>query len=526
MMRRLLLSLLVVVSLVSGSVVADVEGAPQLDVTLPRHIVSVGEETTLQVTVANDADLDAVSLSEPTLTSRTTTARGVSLNVKSGKAPVTIETTRQSLGSLPDGTVSTVPVDIAVDPDAKPGTYELPVVVRYTYDEAIDEAGVLDERTRTKRTTVTLTIEDDARFRVVEASTDVQPASTGVVTLTMENVGSKPAANARVTLTSTAASLTFDGAPTGSRYVGAWQPGERRSISYVLTASDTIRPQPYTFEVVTTFADTDGDTVTSAPDAVGVTPQPRVPFTLESKQSTLAVGDRGTISGTVVNDGSATVYDAVVHIESTAQSVAFVDLQYPVGTLEPGVQVPFSFTGDVSQAATAGPRLFDVTVTYETVDGSVRTSESYRFSSPVAPERDYLTISPVDATLDIDSSNRFTVRVTNTGNETLTDVNARLLVQAPLSSDAPESFVSRLEPGESALLHFELTVSEDAVVNTHAVALNVTADTADRPLVTGPHSVPVVVTEPTAGNSDLALLGVGTVVVLLVLAGGWWWLRR
>lgn len=526
MIRQLLVVLLVVLSVASGSVAADVEGAPSLDVALPNHTVSVGEETTLQFTIANDADLDTVSTTNPTLNARVTTARGVSVAVKSGNAPVTVETARQHLGSLSDGSVSPVAVDIAVDDDAAPGTYDLPVVVRYTFEEEIGEDGAVDERTRTKRTTVPLTIEDDARFRILEATTDLQPASTGVLTLTMENIGSKPAANTRVTLTSTAASLTFDGAPTGSRYVGAWGPGEERTISYVVTASETVRAQPYTFEVVTTFADSSGKTASTGPDAIGVTPLGRVPFSIDESQSTLAVGDRGVLTGTLVNDGPDRVHDAVVHITTSSQAISFVEQSYPVGTLAAGERTQFTFTGDVANAATAGPKLFDVTVTYETTDGSERTSDTYPLSADVAPERDYLTLTPVNATFDIDSSNRFAVRVTNTGDEPLTDVNARLLPRAPLSSDAPESYVTRLDPGESALLHFELTVSDDAVVNTHAVALNVTADTADRTIFTGPHSVPVTVTESESARSDLAVLGFGTVAVLVVLAGGWWWLRR
>ncbi|EJN57906.1 COG1361 S-layer family protein [Halogranum rubrum] len=527
MIRRLVVVVLLLVSsLASGSTVAAVEGTPTLDVALPDHIVSVGEETTLQFTLSNDADLETLSTTDPTLNERVTTARGVSITVKSGEAPVTVQTARQQIGSLPDGTVSNVAVDIAVDDDARPGTYDLPVVVRYTYEAEIDEDGSVDETTRTKRTTVPLTIEDEARFQVLGATTDLQPASTGVVTLTMENVGSEPAANARVVLTSTAASLTFDGAPSGSRYVGSWEPGEQRSVSYVVTASDAVRAQPYTFEVVTTFSDTSGDTVSTDPDAVGVTPLGRIPFGVDDVRSTLAVGDRGTVSGTVVNDGSESVDDAVVHITTTSRAITFVEETYPVGTLDAGERVSFEFTGDVSKVATAGPRLFDVAVSYETAGNNERTSDAYRFSADVAPEREYLAVEPVNATFDVDSSNRFTVRVTNTGDEPLTDVDAHLLAQAPLSSDAPESFVPRLEPGESALLNFELTVSEDAVVNTYAVALNVTADTDDRTVVSGPHSVPIVVTESESASSDLLVLGVGTLTVLAVLAGGWWWLRR
>lgn len=529
MTRRLLVLALVVGLLVSTAApaVADVEGSPRLDVTLPQYIVGVGDETTLQFAVTNRATLDTASTTNPALNAQVTTARGVTVEVRSGDAPVTVETATQPLGNLPDGAVATAAVDIAVDADARPGTYRLPVVVTYTHDESIADDGSVDEERRTKRTRVTLHIEDRPRFEIRGASTDLQPGSTGLVTVEMENVGRETARDARVSLTSTAAGLTVDGAPTGSRYVGTWEPGETRQVSYVVTATDAVRPQPYTFEVATAFTDADGELVSTGTDAVGVTPLARVPFAVTDVRSDLAVGERGTLDATVVNEGDRPVYDAVVRVESTSPSLTFSESTYPVGTLAPGDGVAVSFRADVPPTAQSGPRSVSLTVDYETEDGNARTSEPLRLTRTVGPEVDRLAVEPVNATFDVDSSNRLAVRLTNVGDEPLADLDARLLADAPFTSDAPTSFVPTLAPGESTTVYFELTVSEDAVANTHAVVVNITGETADDDAFSsGPHAVPVSVVEPETGNSNVEVLAVGVVAVLAVLGAGWWWLRR
>ena len=529
MTRRLLAVALVVGLLVSTAApaVAEVEGSPRLQVTLPQYIVGVGDETTLQVAVANDADLDRASTTNPALNAQVTTARGVTVEVRPGVAPVSVEPARQSLGSLPDGAVATAAVDITVDDDAPPGTYRLPVVVRYGYTESVSDEGSVDEEQRTKRARVTLRIEDRPRFAVGGATTDVQPGSTGLVTVEMTNVGRESARDARVLLTSTAAGLAVDGAATGSRFVGTWPSGETRQLSYVVTASDGVRSQPYSFEVTTTFTDADGRLVSTGTDAVGVTPLSRVPFTLADVRSDLAVGERGTLDVTVVNDGDRAVYDAVVRVESSSPSLTFPEPSYPVGTLQPGESVPVSFRVDVPKPSESGPRSVSLTVAHETEDGSARTSEPLRLTRPVGPEVERLTVEPVNATFDVDSSNRLAVRLTNVGDEPLSELDARLLADAPFTSDAPTSYVPRLAPGESATVYFELTVSEDAVANTHAVVVNVTGETADDdPVSSGPHAVAVSVVEPQTGNSDVEVLAVGVVAVLAVLGAGWWWLRR
>jgi hypothetical protein len=102
----------------------------------------------------------------------------------------------------------------------------------------------------------------------------------------------------------------------------------------------------------------------------------------------------------------------------------------------------------------------------------------------------------------------------------------RINATDPFTSESSTAYVAELGPGESALLAFEVTVSEDAVPTTTAVEATVTARDPDGDRIRdGPYVVSATVTAP-SGPGNTALLGVGVVAVLLILGGGWWWLRR
>ncbi|MFC7045852.1 COG1361 S-layer family protein [Halobacteriaceae archaeon GCM10025711] len=347
------------------------------------------------------------------------------------------------------------------------------------------------------------------------------------MSLTLENVGSAVASDTRVHLASTNADLRFGQAAEDSRYVGPWEPGQERTVSYVVTATEAARAYQYSFQVSTTFEDDRGRTVTTKPETVGVTPLPDLDFAVRDVSSNLAVGEEATIRGTLVNDGDVAARNAVVTLSTPSRTVALSESTYPVGDLEPGASAPFAFDVAVAPTAEDGPRSFSLLVAYEDDDGDAVTSDSIHLRRQVAPQPDRLELRPVNATFGVDTSNRLTVEVTNVGDEPLTDVQARLAPQPPFSSEAPTSYVARLEPGETVRMAFELTVSEDAVESDHAVAVNVTADTPDdRTVLTGPHLVPVTIAEESNPAGQEGILIAAVVVVAVVIGAGYWWLRQ
>jgi hypothetical protein len=645
-MRRVLtgprlVALVLVCSLLAvPGVVLGADGEPQLDATLGDNRVVAGEETTLQVTLTNAGRLDWASTTNPALNQRVLTASGVRVSLGAGDAPLTVTTARQGVGSLPSGGERVVPFAVSVDEDAAPGTYRVPVTVEYSFPTSIDESsGYVREKTFEATFDVRVRVVEQARFAVVDTTADVGPASVGTVSVTVENVGNEAATDAAVALESLDPDVTLGATATANRFVGDWQPGERRTLTYVATAAETATGTEYPFRVTATFDDdrgvrttdaagvvgveprtdrrfvvtdvtsdvtaggsgsvavtvrntgsttdeatlavrsggalavdgaaassrflgewpsgaertvqfgvtappgteggtyaldavvdyrtTEGVAAAARPASVGVTVAAEPTFSLSSVTTSLAVGEEGQIQGTLVNDGPAPVRDAVVVVSSPSPNVRLAETTYAVGDLEAGASTEFSFDAVVAPTAEAGPRPFDVSVRYESSGGETRQSDPLGLTADVAPQPDRLAFEAVNATYGSDTSNRLEVRVTNVGDERLDDVQVRLAAAPPFTSESPTAFVPRLDPGETATLGFELSVSEDAVESTHAVALNATAETDDdAPIRTAPSLVAVTVAEPEGPSSDLTLVGAGAVFVVVVLGAGWWWLRR
>jgi hypothetical protein len=626
--------------LAPGVVLGDVSGSPQLEAALGDNRVVAGEETTLGVTLTNAGELEWASTTNPALNQRVLTASGVSVALGSGDAPLSVTTARQRVGSLPDGSERVVPFTVSVDDDAAPGTYRVPVHVEYRYTASIDESnGYAQEKTARRTLYVTVRVVEQARFAVVDTTADVGPASVGTVSVTVENVGNEPAAETAVALESLDAGVTVGTAPTATRFVGDWAPGERRTLTYVVAAAESATDTEYPFRVTASFDDDRGVRTTDAAGVVGVEPRTdrrfvvtdvasdvaaggagsvtvtvrntgaatdeatlalrsggalgvdgstgstrflgawaageertvefgvtappgteggtytldavvdyrtaagvaastrpasvgvavaaEPTFSLSGIDTSLAVGEEGAIRGRLVNDGTQPVRDAVVVLRSPSPNVRLAETTYAVGDLEAGGTAEFAFDVAVAPTAEAGPRPFDVMVRYEGPGGDTRQSQPLGLTADVASQPDRLAFEAVNATYGIDTSNRLEVRVTNVGDERLEDVQVRLAAAPPFTSESPTAFVPRLDPGETATLGFELTVSEDAVESTHAVALNATAETADdSPIRTEPSLVAVTIAEPEGPGGDLTLVGAAATLVVVLLGAGWWWLRR
>lgn len=518
---------LVVPLLVSGPASAAAVGEPELEVALSERSVGVGESATLSLTVANAGDLDRASVN-PASTQRVTTARAVSVAVNSGSAPLSVETGRHLLGSLPQGGAAHLPFRATVDEDATPGTYRLPVRIEYTYDGFVsDTTGAVEGETETLRTHVTVEVTERSAFRVVSTESDVRAGERGDLRVTIENTGTETAREAAVGLTSLDGGLLFapQGGANASRYAGTWSPGERKTLTYRVLATEE-EQENYTVQAQVAYVNADDDPRVSRSLAVGVTPTPPPTFALEDVGAELRVDERGSLSGTIVNTGASPVRDAVVVLEPPGEAFRPRTVERPVGTLGPGGRADFSFEVDVTRAATAGVEQFDFRVVYTTDDGEA-SSDPFSVRGTVAEEREPFAIAPVNATFEPDSEgNRFVVRVTNVGDGPRSDVVVALSPRPPFLSVSPTAYVGTLDAGETTSVAFSLSVDEDAVESDSPVVFNVTSDLPGRENVRdGPYLVPVTVREEAGAAGDTSVLLAGAVVALLVIGAGWWWLR-
>ena len=526
MRARTALAGVLVVCLLVPTGVAAIEGEPHLSATMPENRVSPGESVELRLQITNVASLEESS-GAPGVEQRLTTARGVRARLDSGNAPVTVETTRASLGSIPDGGVAEMQVRVTVDEDAEPGTYRLPVRLRYDYTREIDDyTGEHDDVEAFRTARVRLVVEPEARFRLVESATDTPVGERGNVTLTLRNVGSATARDARVSVQSRSAEFRVGTNGSVSRFVGAWRPGEEATVDVPATALSTAGRRNYTVVGRVSYSDDDDRPRRSEPLVTGVVPAPEQRFVVRESSATLFVGERGTVRGTVVNRGPETARDAVVYIETGSDGVVALQSSYPVGTLEAGESAAVAFPVRVTDRGEPGPHQFDLSVRYRGREDATQQSDALFVRSTVEPERDRFALEPQNATFGPDTTNRLVVRVTNAGDAPRTDVAVSLEPRPPFTSVAPTAYVGELDPGESERVAFELSVDEDAVESTHPVTVNVTSESADGDVDSESHRVPVAVSLEEQSVDTGALAAVGVLALLIVASLGYWWYRR
>jgi hypothetical protein len=482
---------------------------PHFQAYVAENTLTPGTVQTLEVTIVNrPRDLgDGVE-----------TARNVKVDFREGGRPFTILSGTKVLGEMPDGVYRTTTLRLKVHEDAPAGKYRIPIDVTHEFD-------LRDRDVRTTHAVVF--VEPRARFRVDATESTVAVAGTGTVTVAMTNVGEEAATNAAVTLRSRSADVRFGRSDAASRFVGVWEPNETRVLEYEATAGDGAETRSYTLHATVDYDDADGNPATSRALPLGMTPVPEQTFAVRNVDSTLRVGEEGTLTGEVVNAGDRPARNAVVVLAGTTGTVSAVEREYALGTLEPGAAGAFRFDLEASADAEAGPRQLSLAVEYRDLDDEPRTSDDLDVRAQVGERRDEFDVVALDATLTAGSSGQLRLAVTNTLEEPVTDVSAKLYLEEPLSSSDDEAFVERLAPGETATLTFEAGATGGAVAKDYPVQVDVRYDDADGDtLISDTYQLAVGVAVSERGSGlPVTLLGAGA-AALVVVGGVLAWRRR
>ncbi|AUV82843.1 sialidase [Salinigranum rubrum] len=501
----------------------QVIGRPNVDVYVPNNQVTPGEETTLQVYLSNDGQLVQDGATE--YVNRVTTARGTVVELNAQDSPVEFDTGAIPVGSVPTGTAGPLDVSLTVPEGTPPGTYEVPVEVRYSYTRIVtygDGEPEFSESTFRGTQTITIRVVDAPRFEIVDTQSTTQIGDRGEVTVTLENVGSEPARDARVSVASSSDELSFGtDSNSADSFVGAWRPGETKQVTYALNAADDAIQREYSLTTTVDYTDVDGIRQNSSELVTGVTPNAEQSFSVSELDSTLRVGQEGTVSGTITNEGPSTVNEPVLVVSGGSRNLDFTETEYALSDLEAGDSESFSFEADVSEAATAGRQQFSFEVRYENGVGDERTSDTLRRAVDVAEQRDRFTVEPVQASLERGGSGTVTLRVTNNGDEPLTDVSVKTYFSDPLSSSDDEAFVPTLDPGESAEVQVAASAGGDALTKQYPVSADLQYTTPDGDTqLSQTHTVAVDVVTPERGGGGLPLSLLGIVGIVAVAAVG------
>lgn len=500
-----------------------VRGEPDLDVSAPANTVTPGETQDVEVVVTNDGEIRLGTVADR---DAVTMARDVRLTAEADAGdPIAVESDTVALGSVTERQPATATLQVTVPEDASAGEYEVPVELEYSYtDQLSDRGGVTSERRTTKTRTLTLEVDDDARFVVRNVSTTAPVGDAGTVSLTLENVGEGVATDATVVTESKSGAIAFGESPRDEAYVGAIDPGETATVTHDVAVRDGASVRPYALESTVSWNDADGVRSLEEGIVAGVTPLPEQSFAATAVDATLRVGADGAIVGTVENRGPHPVGDVTVSIPES-RNVYPTEPTVAVGSLGVDETAEVRFPVEVGDEAEPIAHRFDLEVAYTNHEGDRRVSSDPALSVEVAERRDEFRVEPVTSTVAAGSEGTIDLAVTNNGDDPVENVHVKVFTDDPLSSDDDEAFVPRLAPNETATLPFGLAVESSATPKTYQVSTDVRYDDVDgETKLSDTYYAPIEVAPADSRSlgalplASLGALSVGTVGVL-------WWRR-
>lgn len=529
------------------------EGSPEFEVYAPDNTVMPGEETSIAITLENRGDVETGgnAAGERAVTE----ARGVTAELEPGDAPITVNTGTTQLGSIPQGSTATQTVDITVDGDASPGTYEVPIELTYTYTPETDGDTEADEVTTTETVTTEIVVDESAQFEIEGATSEVVVGSSGDSTIDITNTGPDDASEAVVTLEAPDSNLSIV-SQNNQIYIGDWAAGETEAIDFVTELSDDALPQDYTIHATVEYLDENGNEQTSRELRTGLATGDEQTFSVDNVQSDLWVGEDGRVTAEVTNEGPNEAENVVLLLAEDGSggggqvgilsglggddsgvglgdAINARETQYSVGSLDPGESATAEFPLAVSSEAEAGQRAVEVTTRYRTPAGDVQTSDPIDMTLDIREEREIFSVetnqSEAAAEADESTATAFNpgttetleIAVTNDYDQTLTNIRAQTFVDDPFTISDGEAFIPELEPGETAVLEFDLQVASGADPQTYPVEMDFQyADEDESGQLSETYRVPVTVTEAEDDGRGW-LIAVILVIVLLVAIAGW-----
>jgi hypothetical protein len=503
---------------------ARIQGSPDLDANAPSPTLTPGEVNQVTVQITNDGD---VSYGPSSLRSVVTTARNVRVEGEADK-PLTVESGKIAIGSVTESRPSKVTLAVSVPEGIEPGEYDLDLDIEYSYTAQQTDTFSQD-RNRFRDLSVELEVSEDARFEIVEARTDAQVGDTGSLEATIKNTGSETARDINVGLESMSAGLSFgSGIASDSSRLGELEPGETGTVTYDVGFAPNTPIREYALDGTVSFETPDGLQRVDDGPTTSVSPVAEQRFSIGDIESDLYVGEAGNIHGTVTNEGPLTARNVVVKYAGQSPNIVPLEDSVAVGTLEAGASGEFRLPIEVSSEAEAITRSANIVVQYRDDDFDSRAYQELELLFDVDPKRDRFDVEVTNRTIEAGGTRTLSVDVTNNLNETVSDVEARMFADDPMSTGNTDTgYVQSIDPGETVTMRFDLAASGSATPgSTYPISFDLRFDDSDGDSqLSNTIRAPVEVTESADDGFSLPFIG-GSLLTALAGAGGVVWYRR
>ncbi len=527
----------------------DTVSEPELSVFVAEPVVEPGTETTVEIAILNTGEIeDGTRLDE-----ETATARGVSVTVDDEDAPVSVDAGETTVGSIPPGEVATVPVSVTAPTSADGDSGELDIDVSYRYT-GYDDGDAVDQ-SDTDSFSVDIEVGARPQFEIDDAETTAQIGTDGTVEVDLENVGSDDAEAVRVTAQSPTGGVTVGaangGAATGpdqpdsgdssqppademdgddsaadpttqrtassAAFVGDLDSGDSSTVAFDTRIDREVSVESYLLELQVIYEDEDGILRESTTLATAVEPTAGQEFEMEVVDSSLEVGERGTITATLENTGPEAVETPVVRAEPASERIDIGESRVAVDDLDADESAEISFDAEVSGQADPGPRQLTFTVEYG-VDGDRLESDPFVERVDVAADQPAFTITADEPEIPAGTTETVELTVTNNRAETVSNLNVFLYPDGPLSVDEDEAFIRELDAGESQAVSVEVSVAEGASQRAYPIDVDIRYDDeTDDDRISQLYQVPITAAEPPPDDGWIpSLVSLGGLTALIV----------
>jgi hypothetical protein len=351
---------------ISASVVGTNEFTPGEDAVIHISVQNSGVES-LQFTLKGSIAPDDLP----------TTAKGVSVSLSPGDAPVIVRSDPQSVGDIKSPGIATITITTKIADAATAGEYQLPLTVRYTYLASSYQAGTdniqFTYQSKTETVPITIQIKPQVMIEVLEAVPEnLNVGGEGYLNLKIKNTGLEDGGKASVKIIRNGASPLIPA--DNSVFIGDFPLGGTVNARYKISVSGDAEEQTYPVDVVVTYENRDGDIVTSSAETIGVPVGGKITFTPSMVQ--VVQGSEGVIQVNYTNSGTSVAYKAQARLSAVDPFASTDDTSY-LGDLKPGETATARYQMSVSNTAAAKEYGLDTEVRYRDAQDVSQVTDTF-----------------------------------------------------------------------------------------------------------------------------------------------------
>jgi hypothetical protein len=314
-------------------------GSPQISASIAgTNEFTSGEDAVIHISVLNSGveSLQFVMKGSIATDDLPTTAKGVTVALSPGDAPVIVRGDPQSAGDIKSQGIAIVAIPTKITADATSGEYQLPLTISYTFLASSYQAGTdtieFHYQPVSETFSITIKIKPQITIEVVEAVPEnLNVGGEGYLNLKIRNIGFEDGRKASVKIIRNGASPIIPS--DNSVFIGDFPREGTVTTRFKISVSGDAEAQTYPVDIVVTYENRDGDIVTSAAETIGVPVDGKITFIPGTVQ--VVQGSEGVIQVTYTNTGSSIAYKAQARLSAVDPFTSTDDTAY-LGDLKPG----------------------------------------------------------------------------------------------------------------------------------------------------------------------------------------------